>query len=262
MKIMCVGNPPFSRIPLTKDHPDSKVHVAHMGTTWILSAPGGSHVGPMNLAIRVQSNGKHLYVLTSSLWNTISLTCLGWLFNIQKRAAFSCVSAMSRNHRFLSDTSKLLWNCQMSVRSRISCLTSISKIIFLNPPSSLLFQSYQFWFRCCIRYHVHWVNDKSVQESIVPHTAYLSVCCPRLSILKLTWHFLGASNFSKSEYMSYLWYVFAWYVYNTWSSLWYEIRHALQHCWLVTVVHYNRFALWRHDMDRRYVWYNLHNLQL
>ena len=34
-------------------YPDSKVHVAHMGPTWVLLAPGGSHVGPMNLAIRV-----------------------------------------------------------------------------------------------------------------------------------------------------------------------------------------------------------------
>ena len=34
-------------------YPDSKVHVANMGTTWVLSAPVGPHVGPMNLAIRV-----------------------------------------------------------------------------------------------------------------------------------------------------------------------------------------------------------------
>ena len=31
---------------------DSKVHVAHMGPTWVLSAPGRPHVCPMNLAIR------------------------------------------------------------------------------------------------------------------------------------------------------------------------------------------------------------------
>ena len=31
--------------------PDSKVHGANMGPTWVLSAPGGTHVGPMNLAI-------------------------------------------------------------------------------------------------------------------------------------------------------------------------------------------------------------------
>ena len=32
--------------------PDSMVHGAHMGPTWVLSALGGPHVGPMNLAIR------------------------------------------------------------------------------------------------------------------------------------------------------------------------------------------------------------------
>ena len=32
--------------------PDSKVHGAQMGPTWVLSAPGGPHVGPMNLVIR------------------------------------------------------------------------------------------------------------------------------------------------------------------------------------------------------------------
>ena len=32
---------------------DSKVHVANMGPTWVLEAPGGPHVGPMNIAIRL-----------------------------------------------------------------------------------------------------------------------------------------------------------------------------------------------------------------
>ena len=32
---------------------DSKVHGANMGPTWVLSSPGGPHVGPMNLAIWV-----------------------------------------------------------------------------------------------------------------------------------------------------------------------------------------------------------------
>ena len=30
-------------------NPDSKVHRANMGPTWVLSAPDGPHVGPMNL---------------------------------------------------------------------------------------------------------------------------------------------------------------------------------------------------------------------
>ena len=33
--------------------PDSKVHGANMGPTWVLSAPDGPHVNPMNLAIGV-----------------------------------------------------------------------------------------------------------------------------------------------------------------------------------------------------------------
>ena len=32
--------------------PDSKVHVANMGPTWVLPAPDGPHVGPMNIVIR------------------------------------------------------------------------------------------------------------------------------------------------------------------------------------------------------------------
>ena len=36
--------------------PDSKVHVANMRPTWVLSAPNGRHVGPMNLAIRDDYN--------------------------------------------------------------------------------------------------------------------------------------------------------------------------------------------------------------
>ena len=32
-------------------NPDSKVHGANMGPTWVLSAPHGPHIGPMNLAI-------------------------------------------------------------------------------------------------------------------------------------------------------------------------------------------------------------------
>ena len=34
-----------------KDVPDNKVHGANMGPTWVLSAPDGPHVGPMNLVI-------------------------------------------------------------------------------------------------------------------------------------------------------------------------------------------------------------------
>ena len=38
-------------ITLSVNIPDSKVHGANMGPTWVRSAPDGPHVGPMNLAI-------------------------------------------------------------------------------------------------------------------------------------------------------------------------------------------------------------------
>ena len=40
---------------LAGDYPDSNVHGANMGPTWVLSAADGPHVGPMNLAIRVHA---------------------------------------------------------------------------------------------------------------------------------------------------------------------------------------------------------------
>ena len=38
-------------VPLLVQIPDSKLHGANMGPTWVLSVPDGPHGGPMNLAI-------------------------------------------------------------------------------------------------------------------------------------------------------------------------------------------------------------------
>ena len=43
--------------------PDNKVHVTHMEPTWVLSAAGGPHVGPMNLAI-----GDNIQVGSETIW--------------------------------------------------------------------------------------------------------------------------------------------------------------------------------------------------
>ena len=48
-----VENPSRERKSPAYRFPDSKVYGANMGPTWVLSAPDGPHVGPMNLAIRV-----------------------------------------------------------------------------------------------------------------------------------------------------------------------------------------------------------------
>ena len=45
-------------------YPDSKVHGANMGPTWGQQDPGGPHVGPMNLTIRVCIQKKSILNLT------------------------------------------------------------------------------------------------------------------------------------------------------------------------------------------------------
>ena len=69
---------------------DSKVHVAKMGPTWVLSAPGGPHAGPVNLAIRVAiSLWKDLIPWRTRLhaWRS----SLGRMTNYMARAPF-CIS--------------------------------------------------------------------------------------------------------------------------------------------------------------------------
>ena len=61
-KLPCCWNPIFK--PCKKiliNYPDSKIHGTNMGPTWVLAAPDGPHVGPMNPAIRVP------WILTSGL---------------------------------------------------------------------------------------------------------------------------------------------------------------------------------------------------
>ena len=42
----------ISQLPVAVLIPDSNAYGANMGPTWVLSAPGGPHDGPINLAIR------------------------------------------------------------------------------------------------------------------------------------------------------------------------------------------------------------------
>ena len=46
--------------------PDNKIHGANIRPTWVLSAPGGSHVSPMNLAIRVGMSNKQIAAIRIS----------------------------------------------------------------------------------------------------------------------------------------------------------------------------------------------------
>ena len=56
--------------------PDSKVHGTNMGPIWVLSAPDGPHIGPMNLAIRDDIESTFMWITavvsdTDFLPNTI-----------------------------------------------------------------------------------------------------------------------------------------------------------------------------------------------
>ena len=53
-------------------HPDNKVHGANMGPIWGRQDPGGPHVGPMNLAIWVVTEG---WILLGQLLAFSCLSC-------------------------------------------------------------------------------------------------------------------------------------------------------------------------------------------
>ena len=52
---------PYQQNRNSHHNPDSKVHGTNMGPTWVLSAPDGPHVGPMNLAIREDKEVTSVY---------------------------------------------------------------------------------------------------------------------------------------------------------------------------------------------------------
>ena len=50
---------------IARDNQDSQAEVANMEPTWVLSAPGGPHVSPINFAIREYKVKKALLVCTN-----------------------------------------------------------------------------------------------------------------------------------------------------------------------------------------------------
>ena len=91
-----------------KPYPDSKVHEANMGPTWVLSAPDGPHVGPMNLASRIKLDfqsdlggtlGKN-FVITGWRW-----TCLSVIDTIQH------VNERVPYNRWLIETKSITVRC-------------------------------------------------------------------------------------------------------------------------------------------------------
>ena len=62
--------------PLGFQCPDSKVHGANMGPTWVLSSPDGPHVGPMNPAIGMGISHNNAHDVVSLLQKCTCKICL------------------------------------------------------------------------------------------------------------------------------------------------------------------------------------------
>ena len=70
----------------TDIYPDNKVHKAYMGPTWVRQDPGGPHVGPMNLAIRVvdDEESEVKFVLGIGQWLRKRWHMMGKVFYLKK----------------------------------------------------------------------------------------------------------------------------------------------------------------------------------
>ena len=64
------------RGPYTGTIPDSKVHGANMGPIWVLSAPGGPHVGPMNYAIWDVISNHPSSIVDDIIWYIYCVTAI------------------------------------------------------------------------------------------------------------------------------------------------------------------------------------------
>ena len=78
--------------------PDSKVHVAHVGPTWVLLAPGGPRVGPMNLS--GLANSFEIAMLQSLNGSDyLGTTAVLRVMNVSARVTVSkCISLQSREN--------------------------------------------------------------------------------------------------------------------------------------------------------------------
>ena len=114
-------------------YPDSKVHVANMGPTWVLSAPDGPHVGHMNLAIR-DTLGLQQDILDS-------ITLKSQIFYTNPSIA------LSRNHAHYSSLVVSWWRHQMETFSPLLALcVGKSPVTGEFPAQRPVMQSFDVFF--------------------------------------------------------------------------------------------------------------------
>ena len=130
--------------------PDCKVHGANMGPTWVLSAPDGPHVGPINLAIRV------FLLCCASLW--YELIIQQKQNKAQQKLAWKHLFVMGGQISSGPTVSNLIGACQYPMRLRIrqmfcnGLLISI-KILWSGPYFHLAFEAMFVWTATC--HHIY-----------------------------------------------------------------------------------------------------------
>ena len=128
---VCVWN-----LLLFRTFPDNKPHGANMGPTLVPSAPDGSHVGPMNLAIWV------IMRLLVTLWRTLA-----------KRTHLRCSEVIS--HAYLS----LYTEC-------MCCTHKTATFIIPNIPSDFIINPFVTW----------WMKNKNDHKCrLVPISHHISL---------------------------------------------------------------------------------------
>ena len=112
--------------------PDSKVHGANMRPTWVLSAPDGPHVGPMNLAIRVVTGYKTASTRCGS-WASAHPFHISIIGDVVKARVWFwyCNGVLGQKHCMLEKYPNCLLNhrpCQYAAEKSYSCVFILSYI--------------------------------------------------------------------------------------------------------------------------------------
>ena len=120
----------FWEFPPLLMNPDSKVHGANMGPTWVLASPGGPHVGPMNLVIRVC---KPVFLVRAFLLNVPHLTLAGGQSHGLLRLVVRLVVAIYISHAFSRRFPRLIVRSIVDLNCR-SCgyLRLVLRLIFFK----------------------------------------------------------------------------------------------------------------------------------
>ena len=178
--------------------PDSKVHVAHMGPTWVLSAPGRPHVGPMNLAIHPLDWGRSPILPKNTIligWSLSTLIQVMLVVRNGKNPLPECtwlyisryLLGLLHRHRYPSTRKGILKNMDSNIGHLIMTKHNISIYhilitysvsgiaIFIPSAVSRLFCKNKS------RYHTCWCSGFLRLSTICAHDVGLPTLVPHVS---------------------------------------------------------------------------------